>query len=419
MQSTSFGSINDLPPGKTAAARTAGCPTNRPETPPTPSAVSPSPRDLDLVNQGDILDQIDRCSEPAPHVALQSQLPVEQAHRIVEALAQPRHQAWRIRGVPAGIDEEELEEVLHQHPALQPPHANSVDDGHDGNRIGNGVQVHTLTHDLRHSQVATVRFLRLPHRLRTLARGEQFTIDVDLSLGNTLVGSKRKRGSSTIRFAIDRHFRGITVLSSPSADKHTVDVLAVPGLGGHPYGSFVDKGDGHMWLSESLPRDMPTARVMIYGYESGLQDSTSFAGLDDLAGSLRAALCHLLESGEQRRLILIGHSLGGLLIKEALIQMTESNSGLDQARRIVGALFFGVPNDGMDISSLIPMVNDQPNRALLESISAINSYVLRLQGRSFDKLIDQTALNLFCFYETKLSPTAARVSSPKHVKQLS
>jgi len=353
----------------------------------------------------------------ALHVALaslvgagQSQLSVEQAHRIVEASAQPRHQTWRIRGVPAGIDEEELEDVLHQNSTLQPPNADSVDDGHDGNRIDNSVQVHTLTHDLRHGQVATVRFQHLPHRLCTLARGDQLAVDVDLPLENTLVGSKGKRGSSTIRLAIDRHFRGITVLSSPPTDNHTVDVLAVPGLGGHPYGSFVDKGDGHMWLSESLPRDMPNARVMIYGYESGLHDSTSFAGLDDLAGSLRVALSHLLGSGEQRRLILIGHSLGGLLIKEALMQMAESQSELDQVKRIVGALFFGVPNDGMDIASLIPMVNDQPNRFLLESLNAINSEVLRLQGRSFAKFLEQTALNIFCFYETRLSPTAAQVS---------
>ena len=190
--------------------------------------------------------------------------------------------------MPAGIDEEELKEVLHQHPALQPPHADLVNDGHDGKRIDNGVQVHTLTHDLQHSQVATVHFQYLLQRLRTLAPGDQLTINVNLSLENRLVSSKRKRGFSTIRFAIDRHFRGITVLSSPPADNYTVDVLAVHSLGGHPYGSFVDKGDGHMWLSESLPRDMPTARVMIYGYESGLQDSTSFARVNDLAGSLQS-----------------------------------------------------------------------------------------------------------------------------------
>ena len=312
--------------------------------------------------------------------------------------------------MPAHFDEAQLEDVLQQHPDLQPPHGDSAHDGHDGNSIGNGVQVHTLAPDLRRDQVATVHFRRLPHRLRTLARGDQLTIDVDLSPENTRVGGKLKRSSST-QFVVDQHFRGITVLYAPSTGNQTVDVLAVPGLGGHPYGSFVHKGDGHMWLSESLPRDMPTARVIIYGYESGLQNSISFAGLNDLASSLRVAISLLLGSGEQRHLIFIGHSLGGLLIKEALIQIIESNAELDQLTRIVGALFFGVPNDGMDISSLIPIVNDQPNYILLESLNAINSQVLQLQGRSFAKFLDQTALNIFCFYETRESPTAAQVSS--------
>lgn len=155
---------------------------------------------------------------------------------------------------------------------------------------------------------------------------------------------------------------------------------------------------------------MPTARVMLYGYDSGLQGSTSFAALDDLAGSLRTSILQLLRSRDPRRLILIGHSLGGLLIKEALVQLSMSNSGLDQIRQIAGVLFFGVPNDGMDITSLIPMVNDQPNRFLLESLSAINSQVLRVQEGSFAKFLTQTALNIFCFYETRESPTAVQVS---------
>ncbi|KAK0631939.1 hypothetical protein B0T14DRAFT_559678 [Immersiella caudata] len=388
-----------------------------PETPPQPFTTTPSSRDPDFVNRRDTLGQIDRCSEPAARVALagpggdgKPQLPIENAHRTAAVRAEPRHQTWRIRGVPADFDEAKLEDLLQQHHALQPPHGDLAGNEHDGNITGNGVQVHTLTTDPRRDQVATVRFRRLPHRLRMLAHGDQLTIEVDLSMENTPVGGKQK-GDLPTRFVIDQHFHGTTVLFSPSAGNHAVDVLAVPGLGGHPYGSFVNKGDGHMWLSESLPRDIPTARVMIYGYESGLQDSTSFAGLHDLAGSLRNAIRQLLGSGEQRHLILVGHSLGGLLIKEALVQMLESDSELDQIRRIVGALFFGVPNDGMDIASLIPMVNGQPNRSLLESLSAINSQVLRRQERSFVKFLDQTALNTFCFFETRESPTAAQDSA--------
>ncbi len=299
--------------------------------------------------------------------------------------SQPRHQTWRVRGVPTDFDETKLADVLQRHPDLQPQRDDALSGGDDGS-IGNGVRVHTLAPDLRRNHVATVRFRQLPDRLRTLARGDQLTIDV-----HTLHVTA---SSPTVRLAIDQHFQGITVLFSPSTSDHNVDVLAVPGLGGHPYGSFVHKGDGHMWLSDGLPRDMPTARVMIYGYESGLQDSTSFAGLDDLAGSLRLEIGRLLRSGEQS-LILVGHSLGGLLVKEALVQLAESNSEVDQIRRIIGALFFGVPNNGMDIASLIPMVNGQPNRFLLESLNMINSQVLRLQARSFASFLDRTALDMY------------------------
>jgi hypothetical protein len=157
---------------------------------------------------------------------------------------------------------------------------------------------------------------------------------------------------------------------------------------------------------------MPTVRVMIYGYESGLQGSNSFAHLGDLASSLQIAVCRLLRS-EKKHLVLIGHSLGGLLIKEALIRIAESDSDSDLIGLIFGTLFFGVPNDGMDIESLIPMVNDQPNRFLLESLNSINPQILTLQKRNFSRVLKRSDLEMFCFYETRLSPTAAKVMSPQ------
>ena len=240
----------------------------------------------------------------------------------------------------------------------------------------------------------------------------QLTIDIPVTPENPPDGLKRKRDSlQIIKLTIDEHFNGITVLFSPPTEEHQIDVLAISGLGSHPFGSFVHKRDGHMWLSDSLPRDIPAARVMIYGYESGLQRSTNFAHLDDLAGSLQIAVSRLLRSEKKTRLVLIGHSLGGLLIKEALIRIAESDSESDLISFIFGVLFFGVPNDGMNTESLVPMVNDQPNRFLLESLNALNSQVLRFQSRNFSRILSQTNLEMFCFYETELSPTAARVST--------
>ncbi|GAB1319497.1 hypothetical protein MFIFM68171_09707 [Madurella fahalii] len=83
-----------------------------PETPPKPFATIPFPRDLDFVNRGDILDQIDKqCSRPAGRVALvglggvgKSQLAIEYAHRIAEQ--QPdKWVFWIHAGTQARVDE--------------------------------------------------------------------------------------------------------------------------------------------------------------------------------------------------------------------------------------------------------------------------------------------------------------------------
>lgn len=300
-------------------------------------------------------------------------------------------------GVPLDFDKRRLRDVLRYHPDLQYPSDIPADDaGNDSG--GNGVSVHTLAPDLRFPiQVATIRFRYLPAQLGKLEQTSQLTIDIPPSAKDT-----------PVTLAIDQHFNEITVLSSPSAGEHQIDVLAISGLGSHPFGSFVHKTHGNMWLSDSLPRDMPMARVMIYGYETGLQHSTSFSNLDDLASSLQTAVCRLLRS-EKKQLILIGHSLGGLLIKDTLIRIAESDSDSDLIGLVIGALFFGVPNDGLDIESLIPMVNDQPNRLLLESLNPKNSQILRRQKQNFSNVLKEANFEMFCFYETRLSPTAVKV----------
>jgi protein SERAC1 len=84
---------------------------------------------------------------------------------------------------------------------------------------------------------------------------------------------------------------------------------------------------------------------------------------------------------------------------------------LDKAnlKATYGALFFGVPSQGMDISSLVPMVGDQPNRYFLESLGK-ESDILQDQRIKFPKAFDFTDSEIISFFETQKSPTAKRVS---------
>lgn len=89
------------------------------------------------------------------------------------------------------------------------------------------------------------------------------------------------------------------------------------------------------------------------------------------------------------------------------LSKSKEEDDLRLIRAVYGIVFFGVPHDGMDISSLIPMVGDGPNRFLVESINRINSQVLSNQQQEFHAALgEKGASEVFCFYETLASPTA-------------
>lgn len=81
-----------------------------------------------------------------------------------------------------------------------------------------------------------------------------------------------------------------------------------------------------MWLRDSLAHDIPNMRILIYGYDTQMHGSTSFANLDDLANEFQERIksirsyprlkrSKISSTSPERPLILIGHSLGGIIIK--------------------------------------------------------------------------------------------------------
>nr|CEG03560.1 unnamed protein product [Fusarium acuminatum CS5907] len=83
-----------------------------------------------------------------------------------------------------------------------------------------------------------------------------------------------------------------------------------------------------------------------------------------------------------RPVIFVAYSFGGLIAKQFLIILLKATNedDLKFAKAVYGIVFFGVPYGGVDISSLIPMVEDGPNRYLIESIGRSDS---QTQQREF------------------------------------
>ena len=119
----------------------------------------------------------------------------------------------------------------------------------------------------------------------------------------------------------DKDFYGFTPLYTPEGDIEA-DIIALTGLAGHAFGSWAVSP--HMWLRDFLPNDLPRARILLYGYDSNLAGSQSRNILADLSNNFVVKLHTMrsLSKSENRPIILIGHSLGCLIIKDALAEIT-------------------------------------------------------------------------------------------------
>ncbi|KZZ87463.1 ankyrin repeat-containing protein [Moelleriella libera RCEF 2490] len=275
----------------------------------------------------------------------------------VSTRKQPGPRTYRIRGVPLGWSETDLAEHL-----------------------GDSAQVKSLaSEDDGRKLIATATF-----------------------------ASDRPELQSGSPLKTDKEFLGLTTLSAPNDAK--LDIIAVPGLGGHAFGSFKECHGEHMWLRDSLPNDLQDtpARIMVYGYDSSLRKRNSIQCLSDIASEFRDNLLQFKRT--PRPIIFIGHSLGGLVIKRALVSIWDlalSDPELRPlARAVYGIFFFGVPHDGMEITALRRVVKDSWDRALVESLSSKNSESLSSLSSRFKKSIAEFPnLKVHCFYETEFSPT--------------
>ncbi|KAK0642946.1 hypothetical protein B0T16DRAFT_174379 [Cercophora newfieldiana] len=110
-----------------------------------------------------------------------------------------------------------------------------------------------------------------------------------------------------------------------------------------------------MWLRDYLPSHphLQPSRVMTYGYSSRLGDDRNASGVAEWASSLLAAVScvRVTEQERSRPIIFVCHSLGGLVAREAMIELGREPSlypGL--SLRHCGLLFLSTPHSGVTLA---------------------------------------------------------------------
>ncbi|KAF8519810.1 hypothetical protein BU17DRAFT_89673 [Hysterangium stoloniferum] len=142
-----------------------------------------------------------------------------------------------------------------------------------------------------------------------------------------------------------------------------------------------------LWLRDLLPRDVPSARILTYGYDAytEITATSSTRTLDDHAENFLAHLAALRASSDttKRPIIFIPHSLGGIILKHALIQASQAHRGHLVEHKWIslstyGILFLATPHQGttaitnpanqlMKLASLLSKTNNVLSKHLISN----------------------------------------------------
>ncbi|KAK8026590.1 hypothetical protein PG991_003646 [Apiospora marii] len=213
---------------------------------------------------------------------------------------------------------------------------------------------------------------------------------------------------------------GLHVLHLPEQSR-TVDILFIHGLGGTSRRTWSKNRDlNYLWPQLWLPNEpeFSRARILTFGYNAHYASKTQASlSINDFAKDLLFRLKYG-ESGTERMgqvpIVIVAHSMGGLIFKRAYIQGQLNEEFQPIVANIKSVLFLSTPHRGTDLA-------DTLNKILSSSIFGHSSkdYINELTQNSptIDELNESfrhhaSSLRIFSFYEalrTSIGPKSVKV----------
>lgn len=167
------------------------------------------------------------------------------------------------------------------------------------------------------------------------------------------------------------------------------------------------------WLEDLLPQDFPNCRIATYGYDSRISNffrgPANQANIVDHGTSLLNALEAMRRDFPERPIIFVAHSLGGLILKEALRRSWQATSYEEDLQTVyestAAVIFMGTPHRG---SQYAPWGMIVRNIAVASGFDAsdrnlrdlkIDSPVLELLREAFSKMLKEERFDIYTFQE--------------------
>ncbi|KAF8248856.1 hypothetical protein K440DRAFT_599764 [Wilcoxina mikolae CBS 423.85] len=199
-------------------------------------------------------------------------------------------------------------------------------------------------------------------------------------------------------------------------DEAEFDIVAVNGLGAHgeytwraekkmPDTAFMPGSKEYvLWLRDLLPNAFPNARIMSFQNDSSYLVNGTVKTIQDCGEQLLHELERFRRSEKERNrpLIFVGHSFGGIIIKQALVQADRKNRAHPVLKSTSGIIFLGTPHDGSWPSSIAKLAVNctfwmGSSSSIMDALG-YQSTELRELDKDFTRIYRKS---ITCFYETR------------------
>ncbi|SLM34884.1 P-loop containing nucleoside triphosphate hydrolase [Lasallia pustulata] len=157
-----------------------------------------------------------------------------------------------------------------------------------------------------------------------------------------------------------------------------------------------------LWLRDFLPPQLPSARVLLFGYNANVAFETSKAGVREQAINLLNRIASKREEAEERPIVFVAHSLGGIVVKRALVEAKLDDSYKSIREATYGIAFFGTPHQGGNFTklgdiaaSIIRGVLRNPSSTFMEALKKDSLFSDTLVGDFRHQLGDYHVLSFF------------------------
>lgn len=211
------------------------------------------------------------------------------------------------------------------------------------------------------------------------------------------------------------------------AANSAVDIVFVHGLIGDRERTWTADGAYEPWPKALLPSELPTARVLTFGYDAYVADWRGVVSQNRIANhawNLLTSLARFRERDDtnERPIFFVCHSLGGLVCEDALVTArTRSEPHLKSILRLTrGIAFLGTPHHGAGLARWAELLArhigavKQTNSEILAVLRRDSEVLARIQDQFHTMIMarskEQTELiEICCFYEELPLPGAGLV----------